>query len=225
MPSEANDTGFRHVAYEDRRGAYAAGALVRLQHRRPGDSPRRRTASLLESALGNQPERLKALAQWVRRGGRLVVPISWQTQDATVALLKAERAWQPPIPVVPPRAPGNAQETGLKRLSKVEDWGGVRGDPFSRTDPKNPQLNLPIPVALLDDGKVHPGDWEVWAEGERIAATPIGTCRSSLASDMGWGRSFTSRSPWKMRRFTTGPARSNSCRTWSRSWRHARRSA
>ena len=113
------------------------------------------------TALNNQPERLKAIAQWVRRGGRLVVPIARPNQDAVAAVLENQAAWQPPIPVVPPRAPLDIK---LFSLPSVASWGKTQGKPFQRTG-KNQEL-IPIPVATLDPGRVPPGDWFVEAKSE-----------------------------------------------------------
>ena len=55
--------------------------------------------------LKNEPKRLAALAQWVRRGGRLVVPIAPAQQDMLADLLSTP-VWDPKIPVVPPVPPG-----------------------------------------------------------------------------------------------------------------------
>jgi len=56
---------------------------------------------LTKLADRDHAEQLKALAQWVRRGGRLIVPVAKQTQERLVNVLK-QGVWQPPIPVVPP---------------------------------------------------------------------------------------------------------------------------
>src|SRR5206468_1263404 len=58
-------------------------------------------------------KRLRALAQWVRRGGRLVVPMSPATQPTVSALLKSP-AWDPAIPVTPPSV---AQRLSLKTVN------------------------------------------------------------------------------------------------------------
>ena len=126
------------------------------------------------TSLGNQPERLKAIADWVRRGGRLVIPIAKQNQDALVAVLENQAAWQPPIPVVPPRAPTDIK---LPRLLGVEQWGGVQGEPFQAEDKKDPLNKIAIPVATLDPGRVPAGDWEIMAEENGkplIARVPYG---------------------------------------------------
>ena len=103
-------------------------------------------------ADNSHADQLKALAQWVRRGGRLVIPISKQTQDKVSNLLRSG-VWQPPIPVVPPA------ETGEKfpqpeRLGGLETWASV-------------QAALPAPgdkapvVAQIEPAKFSPGDWEI----------------------------------------------------------------
>jgi hypothetical protein len=47
--------------------------------------------------LGTDRTRTKALAEWVRRGGRLVVSVAWRNQDKVRALLQSG-AWQPALP-------------------------------------------------------------------------------------------------------------------------------
>jgi hypothetical protein len=103
--------------------------------------------------------RAGALAQWVRRGGRLVVPIAHANQDVVAELLKSQ-AWVPPIPVVPPSSAGKAP-LALRSLPKVAQWGGVQDKPFQRADPKQK-----LELAKLDDGNVPPGNWQVLAESD-----------------------------------------------------------
>ncbi len=115
-------------------------------------------------ALINNPERLKAIAQWVRRGGRLVVPIAHASQPLVHALLQSEIAWQPPIPVVPPKSPGNVQELAVLDLAKVAGWANVR-EAFQRLDPGTLRP-VPMEIALLDPGKGRLNDWDVLATGD-----------------------------------------------------------
>jgi hypothetical protein len=110
---------------------------------------------LTELNRADNAKRLRALAQWVRRGGRLVVPMSPATQ-ATVSTLLKSPAWDPAIPVTPP---GVAQRLTLKTVN-VSVWGGVQEHPFQREDPKTKRIE----VATLDPGKVAPGDWTVLAD-------------------------------------------------------------
>jgi hypothetical protein len=102
------------------------------------------------TTLNGHPAKLKAIAQWVRRGGRLIVPISPQQQDVVAELLQSS-AWQPPIPVTPPRA---GEDLRFPKLPGLHSWGG---DTLQNND-------SPIPVATLDPGKVPPGDWKVLLE-------------------------------------------------------------
>jgi hypothetical protein len=114
----------------------------------------------------NRP-RLQAIAQWVRRGGRLVIPVNHLNQDLLEKLLQAP-VWQPVVPVVPPANPGDVKQTALKRLSSVESWAGARTKPFP-----GPGEN-PVPVAKLDPGKTPAGAWEVHAssdDGRPLLAT------------------------------------------------------
>ncbi len=102
----------------------------------------------------NHVDQLKALAQWVRRGGRLVIPMSKQTQEL-VSNLMSRPAWQPPVPVVPPARTGD-KFVQPERLADVERWG---------------EVNLPLPapgekapsVAQLEPAGVAPGAWDVEA--------------------------------------------------------------
>jgi hypothetical protein len=86
--------------------------------------------------------RLRALADWVRRGGRLVVGVAWRNQDKVHALLRAE-AWQPALPDVLP-ADGS---TEIAQLFEVRTWtGAAREKPFPAGDD-------PVRVAKLKPGK------------------------------------------------------------------------
>jgi len=67
--------------------------------------------------LGADKTRLKALADWVRRGGRLVVSVAWRNQDKVRALLQSG-GWQPALPDVLP-ANGNVE---IKQLLGVRTW-------------------------------------------------------------------------------------------------------
>jgi hypothetical protein len=153
---------FHHVAYEsevdrlpDRWFGYEGIDLLIL-----GTDQRK-----FLTDLNNAKDRLRALAQWVRRGGRLVVPIEVKNQDAVHTLLKNEFAWQPPIPVVPPKVSAGLQ---FDRLTGFENWVGPQaGDAFSND-------KAGIAVATLDPGNVQPGDWKVLAEsGEKSGNVPL----------------------------------------------------
>ncbi len=100
-------------------------------------------------ALNDSPERIEAIATWVRRGGRLVVPIAPAQQDVVARILNSPK-WQPPIPVRPPQVGGNYAFTKLPGLAS---WGGQVLQP---ADPANP-----IPIATLEPGSVPAGDWKV----------------------------------------------------------------
>jgi hypothetical protein len=116
-------------------------------------------------ALKNDAKRLGALAEWVRRGGRLLVPIGSASQSQAAALLSSP-VWDPPIPVVPSRPWEAGQEPVLLGLPTVAHWGGVRDEPFQFLNPKT-QKPMPIEVARLDNGKVVPGDWEIFADTDK----------------------------------------------------------
>jgi hypothetical protein len=116
-------------------------------------------------ALKKDAKRLGALAQWVRRGGRLLVPIESNSQTQAAALLSSG-VWDPPIPVVPSRPWEAGQEPALLSLPTVAHWGGVRDEPFQLLNPKT-QKPMPIEIARLDDGKVAPGNWEILTETDK----------------------------------------------------------
>ncbi len=111
------------------------------------------------TGLGQQKDRLKAIADWVRRGGRLIIPVAYHTQDI-VAKVLTDPMWDPPVPVVPPANAGDVNANPLRRLPKVEEWGGVQNKPFPTPGEK------PVPVAVLDPGNVPPGAWDVQARSE-----------------------------------------------------------
>jgi len=107
---------------------------------------------LTKLADRDHAEQLKALAQWVRRGGRLIVPVAKQTQERLVNVLK-QGVWQPPIPVVPP-AETSEKFPRPERLTALENWAVVN---FALP---NPGEKAPV-VAQLQPAKLSPGDWEV----------------------------------------------------------------
>ncbi|HZZ80382.1 MAG TPA: hypothetical protein VFE62_17900 [Gemmataceae bacterium] len=106
--------------------------------------------------LNLEPDRLSAIATWVRRGGRLVVPIAPANQDVVTALL-SNAVWQPPIPVVPP---AGEKPIKLDDLAGLATWGNVQAEPFIHKDPKDPRFVLPIRVAPLEPPRVRSNDWE-----------------------------------------------------------------
>lgn len=99
-------------------------------------------------------DRLRALAQWVRRGGRLVVPVAYQTQAELNNLLGAA-SWLPRLPVVPPADQGDLKDRPQRQLPGVENWGDVQNKPFPAPGAR------PVPIARLDPGAIPPGAWEV----------------------------------------------------------------
>lgn len=123
--------------------------------------------------LGQEPQRprLKAIAQWVRRGGRLIIPVNHLNQDLLTPLLQSA-AWQPQVPVIPPANPGDVKQNAVKRLDAVEHWANTVAKPFP-----GPGEN-PVPIARLDPGKVAPGTWDIQektADGRPlIARVPYG---------------------------------------------------
>lgn len=71
----------------------------------------------------DQPQ-IRALAEWVKRGGRLLVSVSWRNQHLVERLLKLP-AWQPALPEI---VPANAQ-VKLKSLFSVQR-AGPKAEPF-----------------------------------------------------------------------------------------------
>ncbi len=64
----------------------------------------------------NRP-RLEALAEWVRRGGRLVVSVAWQNQEKIRDLLTLPGVWQPSLPdILPGAAHEPIPDKGLQSL-------------------------------------------------------------------------------------------------------------
>jgi hypothetical protein len=105
---------------------------------------------LLELAKDNDVSRarLKAIAQYVRRGGRLVIPVSHRTTDVLAQLLQST-VWQPPVPVVPPKE--GAFE--VKRLTAMDVFAGVQNLAGSQFPAGK--------IAQLAPAKMLPGAWEV----------------------------------------------------------------
>ncbi len=102
---------------------------------------------LVKLADQGHVEQLRALVQWVRRGGRLVIPMSKQTQEL-VANLLGKGTWQPPVPVVPP--PQTAEKFAQpNRLDAVEQWGDVMNVPLGgpgEKAPSSPSSSRPAPA-------------------------------------------------------------------------------
>jgi hypothetical protein len=99
--------------------------------------------SVFLDQLAADRSRLKALAEWVRRGGRLIVSVAWRNQDKVRALLQAAD-WQPGLPDI---LPANGQ-VEISQLFAVRNWTGeARDKPF-------PAIGQdPIRVARLNPGK------------------------------------------------------------------------
>jgi hypothetical protein len=97
-------------------------------------------------------DQLQALVEWVRRGGRLIIPMSKQTQELATNLL-SKRTWQPPVPVVPPAETG-AKFAQPEHLADIQHWAGAEA-PFPR-----PGEAVPAIVQIEPAGAaVH--DWDV----------------------------------------------------------------
>jgi hypothetical protein len=99
----------------------------------------------------NDLSRLRALGQWVRRGGHMVVSVHWKNQ-AEVARLMGHPVWQPPLPVQLSGTYDPARDPVQLRL---EEW--VRNVPFTN----NPAGK--IPIAQLRQPGAKQADWEVQA--------------------------------------------------------------
>lgn len=121
--------------------------------------------------LTADPVRLGALSQYVRGGGHLVVSLAPANQHLVHDLLSS-KAWQPPLPVVPPREPSRPRAATTAGLGgESAGWGSRKGTPF-------PAGGAATVFAILSPPKVHPGRWEVLAEAEDalpvIARFPCG---------------------------------------------------
>ena len=116
---------------------------------------------LLELAKDNDAsrDRLKAIAQYVRRGGRLVIPVSVRNADVLHQLLNST-VWQPALPIVPPKE-GVVE---AKRLSDLQNFARAQ-NPFPMPPGFRP--------ALLEPAKVLPGAWEVLAVNRDDANQPL----------------------------------------------------
>jgi len=127
---------------------------------------------LLQLGKDNDASRdqLKAIAQWVRRGGRLVIPVSARNADVLAQVLQST-VWQPPLPIVPPRE-GTFE---VPQLGSVESFARVVGKLF-RGDPKNP-----LKLAVLEPAKMAPGAWDV------LAAEKLGTEQKPVIARMPYG--------------------------------------
>ena len=118
---------------------------------------------LLERLVAERDSsKLKAIAQWVRRGGRLVISVHWNNADTIADMLEKPAAWQPPVPVVPPRDQRNVKDNAVKSpLNEVMTFAGAF---------KNFPADPARPVLLAQLGK-DDAQWEVLArtkEGQPV---------------------------------------------------------
>jgi hypothetical protein len=112
--------------------------------------------------LAGSPEQLRALAQWVRRGGRLIVPVSRITQELTSSLLDNKAIWQ--LPVVPP--PQTADKFSQpEQLPAVQHWGAANALL------PNPGEKPPV-IAQIEPVGGGPLDWDVEARAGAAADSP-----------------------------------------------------
>ncbi|MBI3411437.1 MAG: hypothetical protein HY040_24175 [Planctomycetes bacterium] len=115
----------------------------------------------LSELANDKTNRLGALAQWVRRGGRLVIPVAYENQ-AFLEKVLTSAAWTPPVPVVPPANPGDVEADAVNTVRAVEAWVGP-GRPF--------RSEKPIVLAKLAPKNVPNGVWEpLLTEGGRPIA-------------------------------------------------------
>jgi hypothetical protein len=88
-----------------------------------------------------------ALAGWVRRGGRLVVSVSWENQQEVYRLLhpgaKDVNTWQPALPLVLTQD----EQVRLSSMKSVNNWAGYAGQNYLAT-PQDP-----VNAARLKPGK------------------------------------------------------------------------
>lgn len=101
---------------------------------------------LLELSKDNDASRarLRAIAQYVRRGGRLVIPVSPRNADVLHQLLSST-VWQPALPVVPPKE----GVIDVRLLGSLQAFAGIGAAPIGGR------------VAVLEPAKLTPGAWQV----------------------------------------------------------------
>jgi hypothetical protein len=116
-------------------------------------------------------DHLKALVQWVRRGGRLVIPMSKQTQELVNNLL-SKGAWQPPVPIVPPAQTAEKFHQP-ERLPSVAHWGEVNA-PLPNPGERPPS------IAQLEPPGADASDWDVEARAGDDGAPLITRIRYGL---------------------------------------------
>jgi hypothetical protein len=111
--------------------------------------------------------RLKALGQWVRRGGRLVIPVAADSQAVVRGLLESP-AWTPPLPVQLPEKPRpmpRAADPNFEpsvSLADVTNWAGPNKHEFQAVGAQRHNL------ADLGEKSLNPF-WDVLAELPRDA--------------------------------------------------------
>src|SRR5262249_39554325 len=128
-------------------------------------------AFLKELLAPRNKERVSAIAEWVRRGGRLVVSVAPRNQERVHRLLKTPY-WQPPLPQILPED-GAAD---IKSADTLEGWVGQRTKPFfPENEIQRPAFRVPL---LQSHGAVEYEAVEMSVPGGRqvplIARMPYG---------------------------------------------------
>lgn len=98
---------------------------------------------------GRPENEILELLNWVRRGGRLVLPIH---PDRAASIASAIRGHQKARPATPPYL--------AKNLIAIESWAGLQNKPFP------PRGEPPIPIAQLDPTDFGFDSWDVQAQYE-----------------------------------------------------------
>jgi hypothetical protein len=108
--------------------------------------------------LASDPERIEAIAGWVRQGGRLVISLAWQNAS-TISRFINSAGWQPQLPLqFPAQVPDESE--GVTRLSGVEEWARITDKPF--VQPAGEKMRL----ARLDKNLEMRREWKVWTQTE-----------------------------------------------------------
>jgi hypothetical protein len=92
--------------------------------------------------LRARPAKVQALAEWVRRGGRLLISVSASRQPAVSRLL-AGPAWQPALPAF---LPADGRPAEVASLASVQSWANVLNKPFPIPRARS------LPIARLQAG-------------------------------------------------------------------------
>jgi hypothetical protein len=151
VPEPPPDAGISDGAYRHVRHAFVDADLRELPDRWFGYKPvdvvifttgnERFVTDFLNANEANQKQRQQALAEWVRRGGRIVISAG-VNQHLVKALLEALDMDRLPIEVG-----GGLLE--FPRLTGIEQWVGVQQSPFATPPTKDDKPGPPVAVARI----------------------------------------------------------------------------